>query len=432
MNRSSRAVIALLVLWLLLLPNVASQANRNNPFIWQVVVQYELGKSNQSATYLTDTSVKQYSQDFQTVFLYDDLYGHNERLLLDFGDGCPGTSMDNVQALNGNTSTSPSMMAQPSIALIQRGGRCTLWSDKVNQIQALSNQYHLNVGAIIVFDNATWPSVELITESTDNSSYPTWDASLPTTRNINNMSDNDIANHSNGIFLAIFFVPNVYGNTLKDLIHNYTLTSSGKPTQQYVQIAMFFSESTFSLDQDDNNAGGSGNADGNYWDVFTGDHAYIAYLLAAGGALVVALFFFRWCRTSRTGFGSRNDGSMDDEQAIGSGNIPLTESTHKMSLQKLDELCPVQEYRDAQETKNTICAICLEELNLHDMIRVLPCHHGFCVGCIDVWLTKKASICPICKYDCDHVQQTPPSQTDSSSTNAPTITTPPPTHPPNH
>lgn len=274
------------------------------------------------------------------------------------------------------------MMAQPSIALIQRGGRCTLWSDKVNQIQALSNQYHLNVGAIIVFDNATWPSVELITESTDNSSYPTWDASLPTTRNINNMSDNDIANHSNGIFLAIFFVPNVYGNTLKDLIHNYTLTSSGKPTQQYVQIAMFFSESTFSLDQDDNNAGGSGNADGNYWDVFTGDHAYIAYLLAAGGALVVALFFFRWCRTSRTGFGSRNDGSMDDEQAIGSGNIPLTESTHKMSLQKLDELCPVQEYRDAQETKNTICAICLEELNLHDMIRVLPCHHGFCVGCI--------------------------------------------------
>lgn len=41
-------------------------------------MQYELGKSNQSATYLTDTSVKQYSQDFQTVFLYDDLYGHNE------------------------------------------------------------------------------------------------------------------------------------------------------------------------------------------------------------------------------------------------------------------------------------------------------------------------------------------------------------------
>lgn len=36
MNRSSRAVIALLVLCLLLLPNVASQANRNNPFIWYV------------------------------------------------------------------------------------------------------------------------------------------------------------------------------------------------------------------------------------------------------------------------------------------------------------------------------------------------------------------------------------------------------------
>ncbi|KAI7879708.1 hypothetical protein K492DRAFT_237748 [Lichtheimia hyalospora FSU 10163] len=430
MNRSFRAVIALLVLWLLLLPNVASQVNRDNPFIWQVVVQYELGNSNESATYLSDTSVKKYSQDFQTVFIYDDLYGHNERLLLDFGDGCPGTSIENVQILNGNTSTSPSMMSQPSIALIQRGGRCTLWSDKVNQIQALSNQYHLNVGAIILFDNATWPSVELITESTDNSSYPTWDASLPTTRNINNMSDNDIASHSNGIFLAIVFVPNVYGNTLKEMIRNYTLSSSGKSTQQYVQLAMFFSESTFSLDQDDNNAGGSGNTDNNYWDVFTGDHAYIAYLLAAGGALVVALFFFRWCRTSRNGYGSRNNGSLDDEQAIGNNNIALTEGYHKMSLAKLDELCPVQEYRNEQETKNTVCAICLEELSLHDMIRVLPCHHGFCVGCIDVWLTKKASVCPICKYDCDHNHQS--SQSDSTSTDAPTITFPPPTHPPSN
>ena len=43
-----------------------------------MVVQYELGKSNKSATYLSDTSVKKYSQDFQTVFIYDDLYGHNE------------------------------------------------------------------------------------------------------------------------------------------------------------------------------------------------------------------------------------------------------------------------------------------------------------------------------------------------------------------
>lgn len=274
------------------------------------------------------------------------------------------------------------MMSQPSIALVQRGGQCTLWSDKVNQVQALSNQYHLNVGAVILFDNATWPSVELITESTDNSSYPTWDASLPATRNINNMSDNDIANHANNIFLAIYFVPNLYGNTLKDLIHSYTINSSGQPIQQYVQLAMFFSETTFSVDQDDNNAGGSGNTDDTYWNIFTGgDHAYIAYLLAAGGALVVALFFFRWCRTSRNGYGSRNDGQ-DDEQVIGSNAIPLSDSIHKMSLSKLDELCPMQEYRNEQETKNTVCAICLEELNLHDMIRVLPCHHGFCVGCI--------------------------------------------------
>lgn len=57
---------------------------------------------------------------------------------------------------------------------------------------------------------------------------------------------------------------------------------------------------------------------------------------------------------------------------------------HHMSLTKLNELCPVQELKDATATmKNTVCAICLEELVRPDtLVRILPCRHGFCVACI--------------------------------------------------
>ncbi|KAM3579223.1 hypothetical protein VKS41_008444 [Umbelopsis sp. WA50703] len=34
------------------------------------------------------------------------------------------------------------------------------------------------------------------------------------------------------------------------------------------------------------------------------------------------------------------------------------------------------------------------------LIRRLPCGHGFCVACIDPWLTQRSRNCPICKRDC--------------------------------
>ncbi|KAI9318723.1 hypothetical protein BX666DRAFT_1930972, partial [Dichotomocladium elegans] len=71
-----------------------------------------------------------------------------------------------------------------------------------------------------------------------------------------------------------------------------------------------------------------------------------------------------------------------------------------MSLEKLDAMCPVQEL-SGSKVRNTACAICLEELQPQDQVRILPCAHGFCAGCIDVWLTKKSTLCPVCKYDCD-------------------------------
>jgi hypothetical protein len=36
----------------------------------------------------------------------------------------------------------------------------------------------------------------------------------------------------------------------------------------------------------------------------------------------------------------------------------------------------------------------------NQLIRRLPCGHGFCVSCIDPWLMQRSRNCPICKRDC--------------------------------
>ncbi|RCV32725.1 hypothetical protein SEVIR_7G010000v4 [Setaria viridis] len=45
------------------------------------------------------------------------------------------------------------------------------------------------------------------------------------------------------------------------------------------------------------------------------------------------------------------------------------------------------------------CAICLEDYNNGDMLRHLPCKHEFHKICIDSWLTKWGTFCPICKLE---------------------------------
>ncbi len=49
-------------------------------------------------------------------------------------------------------------------------------------------------------------------------------------------------------------------------------------------------------------------------------------------------------------------------------------------------------------TERTSCAICLENYQVDDMIRTLPCFHQMHQRCIDRWLRQKAN-CPICKQN---------------------------------
>ncbi|KAJ8631759.1 hypothetical protein MRB53_025082 [Persea americana] len=43
------------------------------------------------------------------------------------------------------------------------------------------------------------------------------------------------------------------------------------------------------------------------------------------------------------------------------------------------------------------CSICLEQVNMGELIRSLPCLHQFHANCIDPWLRQQGT-CPVCKY----------------------------------
>lgn len=213
--------------------------------------------------------------------------------MLDFGDGCPGTTIDDLQSLNGQVVTSPSMMAQPSIALIQRGGRCESWSDKINHTQTLSEQYNLDIGAALIYNNVSYNGTELVDELTTNSSYPVWSSPLPAERNINNMHDNDIKGDLGSIFMAVIFGPNQYGERLRNnYIQQYDATPGVNQTVRYIQIRAFFSETSFSLDDGDNNNNGStaDNGDDDFWVVFSGDRGYLAYMIAVAAVFIVGKY----------------------------------------------------------------------------------------------------------------------------------------------
>ncbi|CAL1361152.1 unnamed protein product [Linum trigynum] len=45
------------------------------------------------------------------------------------------------------------------------------------------------------------------------------------------------------------------------------------------------------------------------------------------------------------------------------------------------------------------CVICLEDYKDGEVLKVLPCKHEFHSSCVNSWLTKWGTFCPVCKLD---------------------------------
>lgn len=59
-----------------------------------------------------------------------------------------------------------------------------------------------------------------------------------------------------------------------------------------------------------------------------------------------------------------------------------------------------EESSDGVENEEACCcAICLDEFENKEKVRVLPCQHRFHEDCLVPWLTERHASCPLCKFD---------------------------------
>jgi hypothetical protein len=64
-----------------------------------------------------------------------------------------------------------------------------------------------------------------------------------------------------------------------------------------------------------------------------------------------------------------------------------------------------------------VCSICLDEYEIHDKIRILPCHHTFHSKCVGRWLSERSAVCPLCKENL-YIEPEPVDSSETDDENA--------------
>ncbi|XP_074658548.1 E3 ubiquitin-protein ligase RNF13-like [Tubulanus polymorphus] len=82
----------------------------------------------------------------------------------------------------------------------------------------------------------------------------------------------------------------------------------------------------------------------------------------------------------------------------------------RLSAQHLKKI-PVKKFKKGDDYD--VCAICLDDYEEGDKMRILPCSHAYHVKCVDPWLLNNKRTCPVCKRKV--IPGDDPEDTDSDS-----------------
>jgi len=90
------------------------------------------------------------------------------------------------------------------------------------------------------------------------------------------------------------------------------------------------------------------------------------------------------------------------------------EQRHRLPKSSLKKI-PTKKFCAGDEVHYETCCICLDDYEIGDKLRVLPCDHAYHMKCIDPWLLKNKRVCPQCRKKVFATGEVPPSDSESET-----------------
>lgn len=247
---------------------------------------------------------------------------------------------------------------------------------------AIANANQLNITAALIYDNIPYPgSNPVVNPTVGSTSTPNYPNPLPAVQNIANMSDNNIM--TGALTIAVYFASNAYGTNLSAMVDVANANSITQNKQVWLFRPVVYPTCWTNCPDVLNT-------------MLAASKGYLSYIIGLAAVFLIGAVAIRWWRMRRL----RGQLALRGDLEHGIALRNRASKVHPLPVDILNTY-PVETYSPSI-IKNTSCAICLDDFTPDKTanIRVLPCGHGFCTGCIDPWLTDKSPLCPICKYDC--------------------------------